>query len=505
MPELRPYQQDIVHRYQGEVDKNNDAVLMVMATGAGKTVVAGEIVKKTVERGQRALFLAHRRELVAQASRKLHDIGIDHGIIQAGYPAQLHMPVQVASIQTLHARAVRGNKVQMPEAELVIVDEAHHVRATSYQKILDKFPDATVLGLTATPCRGDGRGLGNTFDVLVEGPSIPDLIKDGFLVQTKVYAPYRPDLTGVKIRQGDYAENQLQQRMDTDQLVGDIVTHWFRLAERRRTVVFASGVAHSHHLRDEFRRAGVNAEHVDGSTPNEERDAILAKLAKGTVEVVCNCMVLTEGWDCPEVSCIVLARPTKSMGLFRQMVGRVLRPATGKTDCLVLDHAGAVFEHGFVDEPVRWTLDSDRRATAPLQALRGNGAAPSLVACPECSAVRWKGKPCPACGWTPRGRSADVEVVDGELAEATRNRTVKEPRVWNRSEFYQMVSYVGIQRGYKEGWAAVKYKEKFGDWPPRLYKSLLPMAPDEATRAWIRSRFIAWRKAQQQNEQRVGT
>jgi DNA repair protein RadD len=231
-----------------------------------------------------------------------------------------------------------------------------------YQKILALYPHAIVIGLTATPCRGDGSGLGNVFEVMVEGPSVPELIELKCLVQTKIYAPSTPDLEGVKVKLGDYVENELAGRMNTDKLVGDVVEQWFKHGERRPTVVFATGVQHSVHIRDEFRRAGVLAEHIDGTTPIEERDRILALLASGKVELVTNAMVLTEGWDCPSVSCLVLARPTKSLGLYRQMVGRVLRPAPGKSDALILDHAGAVFEHRLPEDPVEWSLGEDQRA-----------------------------------------------------------------------------------------------------------------------------------------------
>ena len=295
--------------------------LLVAPTGAGKSVIAADVIDDYVTEGNRTLVLVHRRELVAQMSEKLHMSGVDHGVIQAGYPTRAGAMVQVASIQTLHARAVRSSRMVMPAADLIVVDEAHHIRARSYRQIIEQYPDAILLGMTATPCRSDGRGLGNMFDCIVECPNIAELIEGGFLVPTMVYAPTQPDLKGVKIVRGDYAESQLAERMDQASLVGDIVTHWLRLAERRRTVVFATSVAHSAHLRDEFRAAGVWAEHIDGSTPVEERDAILAKLNSGAVELVCNCMVLTEGWDQPAVSCLVLARPTKSMGLYRQMVG----------------------------------------------------------------------------------------------------------------------------------------------------------------------------------------
>jgi DNA repair protein RadD len=449
----------------------------------------------------RVLFLAHRRELILQTSRKLYELDIDHGILLPGYPARLHEPVQVASIATLHARAVRSNLIEMPAAHLVIVDEAHHARARTYERILQAYPKAVILGLTATPCRGDGRGLGNTFEALVECPSVTELIQDGYLVSTRVYAPTTPDLRGVKVERGDYVESQLAERVNTDKLVGDIIEHWYRLAERRKTVVFATGVQHSLHIRDEFRRADVLAEHIDGTTPVDERDRILNQLSKGQIEVVCNAMVLTEGWDQPSISCLVLARPTKSIGLYRQMVGRVLRPAPGKTDALILDHAGATFMHGFAEDPIAWTLSEDHRAENKTHAARGMGEAPgSLTNCPECSAVMMRGKPCGACGWRPQRKAESFAVTDGQLAQVQRDRSVR-PNEWTAQEqvrFHRQLLWIAKEKSYKPGWAAMKYKERFGTFPASKPWALPePEPPDAAVRAWVRSRQIAYAKAMQ--------
>ena len=352
-----------------------------------------------------------------------------------------------------------------------------------------------MIGITATPCRGDGRGLGDIFEMLMECPPVPELIKGGFLVGTKVYAPSRPDISGIEIERGDYVERQLAERVDRPDLVGDIASHWHRLGERRPTVVFASSVGHSVHLRDEFRRSSVVAEHIDGTTPTDERDAILAGLASGTVEVVCNYGVLTEGWDSPVASCVVLARPTKHHGLFRQMVGRVLRPAPGKADALVLDHAGAVFEHGFIEEPVNWTLSPGKRAENPRQTARAQSRAPALTSCPECSAVRFEGHPCPVCKWRPQPKPQSVDVADGELGLVDRNRVVKLPQRSGDDElrFYRQLLYIAEERGYQRGWAAHKYREKFGSWPS--WRNAESVMPDPTVRSWVRSRQIAYAKA----------
>jgi superfamily II DNA or RNA helicase len=244
------------------------------------------------------------------------------------------------------------------------------------------------------------------------------------------------------------------------------------------------------HLRDEFRRASVVAEHIDGTTPTDERDAILGRL-------VCNYGVLTEGWDSPAVSCAVLARPTKHHGLYRQMVGRILRPATDKADALILDHAGAVFEHGFIEEPVLWTLSPSKRAENPVHTARAKSRAPALTTCPECHAVRFEGQPCPVCHWRPQRKPEAVEVADGELGLVDRSGVVKLPthNTDDQRQFFRGLLYIAEERGYQRGWAAHKYREKFGVWPS--WRHAEPAFPDAAVRSWVRSRQIAYAKAQQ--------
>jgi DNA repair protein RadD len=401
-PELRPYQVEVIDKVAAEIGSGRRRVLLVSATGSGKTVIAAAIIAKSVRNGRRILIVAHRREIVAQTVAKLAAAGVEAGIIQAGFPVSPELPVQVASIQTLHARAIRGAKMAMPPADRLVIDEAHHARAATYGDVINGYPDAMVLGLTATPCRADGRGLGEIFEVLVECPQVAALVAQGFLAPSRVYAPSSPDLTGVRVERGDYVEAQLAERVNTTELVGDIVTHWLRLGERRPTLCFATSVAHSRHIRDQCRRAGILAEHIDGSTPSDERDAILQGLATGAVELVTNCAVLTEGFDCPDIGCLILARPTKSLGLFRQMLGRALRPAPGKSDAIILDHSGSVFVHGLPEDDIAWSLREDIGAVNLTHTARSATAAgPALVDCPKCHAVRLRGAACAACGWQP--------------------------------------------------------------------------------------------------------
>ena len=495
MIDLRPYQLDIIDQFDTCVASGIHSVIIVAPTGSGKTVIGSEIVRRAVADGRRVLFLAHRREIVMQTAAKLKDNGIEHGIIMAGEFTSPLDPVQVAAIQTLHARAVRRNKISLPPADVLVADECHHAPAQTWKKIVEAYPDAILLGLTATPCRGDGRGLGGLFDKIIECPQVPELIRQGHLVGTRTYAPTLPDLKGIKVQAGDYVEKQLAARMDQPKLVGDIIAHWHRFAEGRQTVVFATGVQHSVHIRDEFNKSGVTCEHLDGSTAKNERDAILARLKSGETKIVTNCMVLTEGWDMPEVGCCVLARPTKKIGLYRQMIGRVLRPAAGKADAIIIDHAGACFAHGFAEDPIEWTLDPDRPARNKTHSERGEGGS-RLVDCSQCGALRTGGEACRHCGFLPAPKPKRVEVIDGDLELVTAGGVKEcEYSYAEKIDWIAQLNHIVIERGKNPGSVFHLYIAKFGDRPPVYTKGVPPRPPAPEVQSWYRSRMIAYAKA----------
>jgi DNA repair protein RadD len=493
---LRPYQEKAIEDFEREIATGKKRIILVAPTGSGKTVIGSAIIKSVMARRRGVLVVSHRREIITQTSDKLRKLDVPHGIIMAGTEPRPLENVQVAAIQTLYRRAISAGTMELPPADLLEFDEAHHCPATTYRKIIEAYPNAILLGLTATPCRGDGRGLGGIFETIIECPQVAELIEQGYLVRTRVYAPVNPDLKGVRVQAGDYVEAQLADRMDRPQLIGDIVTHWHKFSERRKTVAFAVNVSHSVHIRDEFIKSGVRAEHIDGSTPKPERDASLARLASGEIELVTNCMVLTEGWDMPEVGCCILARPTKKMGLYRQMIGRVLRPADGKRDAIILDHSGGVFRHGFVEDSVEWTLDPDKKAESPAHAKRCEMPGSRLLECTQCGAIRVGGEPCPNCGFLPAPPPRPVPFLDGELAEVGRDRRSK-PSVYDpetRAVWLGMLTAIQIERDYKPGWIAWKYKEKFGVSLP--YGVVVPpIPPSPEVRSWVRSRLIAYAKS----------
>jgi DNA repair protein RadD len=293
---LHPFQQDAVAEIERHIAEGRRRLLLVAPTGSGKTVIASELIRRLIAQYRRVLFLAHRREIIDQTGAKLTANGVRHGIIMSQVDPRPMEAVQVASIDTLLVRGVRSSAMDLPPADLLVFDEAHRARGRTREHLLSLYPNAVLLGMTATPCRSDGRGLGNLFDVMIEAPQVAELIAGGYLVKSRVHAPIDPNLKGVRVEKGDYVISQLAGRMNTAGLVGDIVEHWHKYGEQRRTVAFAVDVAHSVAIRNQFLSAGVTAEHLDGETPLLEREAILARLASGETKVVSNCAVLTEGW-----------------------------------------------------------------------------------------------------------------------------------------------------------------------------------------------------------------
>jgi DNA repair protein RadD len=500
--ELRPYQHDLVAEFERKVEAGIRRILIVAPTGGGKTIIVSEIIKRAVADYKKVLFIAHRDELLSQARDKLRGFDIVAGIIKAGreQDARPMAPVQVAGVQTLHARAVRAKKMELPPTDYLIIDEAHHVRAMTYQTLIEAYPNAVLVGLTATPCRGDGRGLGNVFETMLETPQIGELIRLDHLVRLKIFAPPVPNLRGVEVAStGDYAINQLSDRMNTDALVGDIVEHWLKHAQGRRTVIFAVDIAHSVHIAEELVKSGVRAEHLDGTTPQDDRDAILARLASGETEAVSNCQVLTEGFDLPDIGCIVIARPTRSLGLFRQMVGRGLRPAPGKSDVIILDHSGGVHRHGRPDDAIVWTLDTDRRASNPTHEARIAEHHDPFCECTACGHLRMRGMACDNCGWEPKRPGRGIDYIDAELVPLGEQRAVplETERIIFYSELrgYQQTARRKDGTPYSRHWASNQYRTKHGSWPFWSWHDLPPREPSPVTLRWIKSRVIAWAKA----------
>jgi len=472
---LRLYQNAAIDRVRAQLRKTR-RVLLVLPTGGGKTIIASAIISSAFSRGRRVIFFAHRRELVNQTKGKLIASDIPResiGIMMADDPeTRPDAPIQIASIDTFRHR-------DPPPADLIIIDEAHRSLAQSYLDVIERYSSdgAVVLGLTATPFRADGGGLGDVYEALEVVAMPRQLIAEGFLVDPRVFsapADVRPDLSNVKVRCGDYVESDLADAMNQRRLVGGIVAHWQKLAAGMRTVAFAVNIAHSKHIAEQFTAAGIPAEHLDGETPTRERDAILARLERGETLVVSNCGVLCEGWDQPAVKVAILARPTKSTGLYLQQAGRILRPFEG-TRAIILDHAGNALAHGLPQDGRDFDLE-------PTKKRRGAGP---TKACPECDAVIPAGTcACPECGHTfERAAPEDIEESGGELVELTGERQMEYRRTWKALvQDWHAANALRVKRGQramKPGVIWHRFRERFGVKPPPGCKLPREIATDE--------------------------
>lgn len=466
---LRDYQGQALELLRGtlktlEVPRR---VLLQAATGSGKTVMAAHVIKSCQEKGFRCLVLARGRELVRQFEEKLKALGVLHGIMMAGRGFWKEASVQIASKDTFYSWVLKRGLEGLPDYELVVIDEAHGSISPSWLKILKRYERATVIGLTATPCRADGKGLGALYGAMVCAAPTSRLIALGCLVPTRVFAPYRPDLRKLKRDgNGDYDRRDAAKRLDRPQLVGDIVQHWLELGKGRPTVVFACTVEHSLHIRDEFVKAGVRAEHIDGETPTDERDGVVDRITAGAVEVVCNVGVWTQGVDVPCLSCCVLARPTRSLGLFLQMVGRVRRPHGDKKDALLIDHAGACYRLVMPDEDIAWTLDERTKIEDAVKKAKKAAGEGEPAHCPRCHAVWARGPRCPECGYQPQKKGKGKEWVDGKLVEVT-DAAPRDPEASRkeRLRYWQYCQAVMVSKGRTGAAAGCMYKAKYGAWP----------------------------------------
>ena len=393
-------------------------VLAVGPTGCGKTVIASMLIKS--EPTWRVLFVAHRYEIIDQAHTRLVANGITAGVMMAT-EERLHgtarlLPdarVQVASVQTATRRGVVGR------FDLIVFDEAHRTMADSYQRIAEAHPNAMFLGLTATPIRLDGRGLGDFYAHLYEIAKPSDLYARGYLAKPRVYgAPMdalvelRKRMRGETASGGDYSGAALARIVASEMLVGKVVEETLRIAPHVPKVVFAGSVKHSQTLAQKFRRRGVKAVHLDGETDLDTRERILEDLRAGKIEVVCNVDVLSEGWDLPALGAVVLARPTNSIARLLQMAGRVQRPYKDRVP-LILDHGNSVIDLGVLPgSDIGWSLD---------RTVKREKGDPILKICGDCQEVIPSGcTECPSCGaLQPRTAMQEREEAEAKLVEIT--------------------------------------------------------------------------------------
>ena len=447
---LRPYQQQLINDIRLQYQLGRKSVLAVLPTGGGKTVCFSYIAEQASRKGNRVLVLVHRQELLDQASRAMP---VPHGLIQAGKAMDLSHSVQVASVQTV---ARRLHLLPRDFFQLLVVDEAHHSNAKSWAQTLEHFQQAHLLGVTATPIRLDGRGLGEHYQTMVEGPSAQWLTDNDYLAAAKVLAPPGFDTTGLRKRMGDFDTKEAEHRVGT--IMGDCLSHYRKHLDGQTAIAFCCSVAHAEAVASLFQCNGIPAASIDGSMDAANRRQLLADLAIGRIKVLTSCSLIGEGVDVPSVGGCILLRPTASTSLHLQMIGRCLRPSPGKSAAVVLDHVGNTLRLGHHLEPREWTLDGERK--------RDREKAPSVKVCPSCfAAMASQAKQCGECGHAFVAEARELQQVDGELVEVAMRAKRREQ---GGAQTLQDLIALGHQRGYKNPAAWAKHvlaaRQTKGQW-----------------------------------------
>jgi DNA repair protein RadD len=451
MSELRPYQQKALNFIRQNYANGTKKVLLHLATGAGKTHIFCQILKGAHEKKKHAIMVVRGRKLVDQASKRLDKEGVPHGVFMANHKRWApKLPIQICSIDTLVSRGTK------PKADIIIIDEAHYATSPSYKHFLNHYPNVYVLPVTATPYTD--KGLRHIADTVVRPITTKELIEQGYLVNARYFSRSLPNLKGVKTSKGkdgkDYVQSELSAIMEDNVLVGDVATHWVERANGRPTIAFCVSVSHSIKMTNYLNENGIRALHVDASSTDQEREVAIAKLESGEIDVLCNCGILCTGVDIPKVSCIILARPTKSLNLYIQQIGRGTRPLDGKNDFIVLDHAGNVHRHGFLTDEYEANLDEETTKKKDKKRV--------TKTCDICYCV-FEGSVCPSCGNMNESRVRHYSSVDGNLEE------FKPEDIDPVKQYVDELKKIQKEKGYKRGWIWHRLKEKFGEETANFY------------------------------------
>jgi superfamily II DNA or RNA helicase len=490
-------------------------VLVQAPTGAGKTHLIATLVAAAMVAGLRVLVLATRTRLVRQLHERLEGFDVPHGVMAAALPGLTNWskPVQIASVDTLYRRCVADKRMPLPGADVVVFDEAHLALGASRQALLDAFPGAFVFGFTATPAKTSGAALADRFETLILGPTVAELIAAKQLVKPRIFS--KPVMSAKELKavrtdskSGDFATGELSALMSRPKLVGDVVENWLRIANGKKTLVFACDKAHGAELVERFRQAGVPAEQLTDSDDETTREEAIGRLESGATHVLVNCFLLSYGIDIPAVDCVVLARPTRSVVLYLQAIGRGMRPSPGKEHVILIDHGRVVENLGLPTYDRDWSL---RGENVNVQARNELAESRRTVDekprhCKECACV-WSvsedGSNCPNCGWTPTPRAKPVQVAQAELAEIPAVAQADD----GMERFFQEACHWYAQRWpdrwrEKENsgrwWAWMKTREKFKRpederIPSRFWR--MPITPASAdTAGWLKSQMIRWAK-----------
>lgn len=433
---LRDYQESGINEIRAAFSARILRVCYVAPPGAGKGTMVAYMARTAAERGKRVLFLIHRRELLQQIQE---DIGTPHQNIQLGM-----------------AQSIVRRLDTMTPPDLIISDEFHHGVANTWRKIFNCFSDAYLVGLTATPARTNGSGLSEICDKLIIGPDVKTLIERGFLAPFRYFAPpvQGVDLSGIRIKMGDYDQTAIAQMMDKPNITGQAIDHYRQLSDGKQAIIYCASIQHSQSTAAAFKAAWYSAQHVDGNTPDDERAQAIADFKAGKLKILCNVELFGEGLNVPGVEVVILLRPTQSLTLYVQQSMRSMRPWPGKT-AIIIDAVGNCFRHGLPDEPREWNL------TGTVRKRKSEAATISVRACMMCYAALPTGThECPYCHYVFPVESRVLEEKSGELKELTAVEKKQKRMEVGMCRTIAELKAVAAARNYKPGWVWAMAKAK---------------------------------------------
>lgn len=439
--QLRDYQSDLIDRVRRSIIKHKRTICQA-PTGAGKTVLATYMLGEAAKKGNRCFFVVHRHELLIQTCQALEEQGIDYETVVAGKRNFLGKQIKVASIQTL----IKRLDVLSPP-DLIIIDEAHRAKAKTYQDIIQAWNSAFIVGLTATPERTDGDGLNDTFNDLVLGPEVYQLQEKGYLAHHRIFAPGTVDMTNVRTKQGDYDPYETEGKVNSRVIIGDAIDHYKKIASGRRAIVFCVTRKHGYNVAHMFQKAGIPAECITGETGKVNRRKGMERFRKGETLVLVTVDLVIEGLDVPDAEAAILLRPTQSLIVHQQTMGRVLRPKTNGNEAVILDHVGNTYKHGQPDEIINWSLQGKDKRKQKTKESEDEGKK-----CPNCKTLNKEdADTCRACGYSFK-KNKEPAQMDGELIEIKKQKR----REVGKAQTIEDLIKLGIKRQYSNpsGWAS---------------------------------------------------
>lgn len=461
---LYEYQQQTIVKLE-QLLTVKDKILVASPTGSGKTVISGQFLTNSLNKGLRCLFFAPRRKLVTQAFEKFSGLfNLNPSYMMAGLPYDPNNTLQCVSSDTFRVRFMSYKDIP-PKFDIIIFDEAH-LKTKSQKEIMDMFPGVKYVGFTATPCNKSGHGLGSLYEDIIESSNIETLIKSGHLVDYEFYAPYVPNMKGVKIVGDEWDQEESGERMK--ELTGDIIEHWLSHAHGLKTLAFCSSIKQSRYLTEEFRRVGVKAAHIDCYMPEHEKQELYSQFANQEIELLSNVQLLGVGFDDPSLEAILLCRPTKSYVNYLQIIGRGLRPSENKSKVLILDHSGTVYQHGLPERAKDWVLQERIEKKKAVKKKEKKEYEKLMRTCKVCKLI-FEGKVCPACGEEVTLQWEAILIKEGRLEKLDKDMFVKaqksEDIVRKKKQFMAKLLGYAEYKGFKPGWAFYKYRERFNEDP----------------------------------------